>query len=199
MKIYLLRHGETDWNIERKFQGQQDILLNANGISQIERSAQILSEMVPCVDQILTSPLGRALKSAEIAAQKLNFPKDQILIEPLFIERAFGEGEGVVSRDLWNEAEIAQFEGAETLDALCGRAQLALQKMTDEYAEKDILIASHGAILRAVLAAVLGRKRVYEEIRMKLESGCVHMLQNENGIWQVFKCDLDETQWKRIC
>ena len=198
MNIYLLRHGETDWNIEKRFQGQRDIPLNANGISQIEKSAEILAEMIDGVDHILTSPLCRAQKTAQTAADKLGFDKKNIEIAPLFIERAFGEGEGVAGDDLWDETVIAQFQGAETLDELCCRAQAALQMTAKEYSGKNVLVAAHGAILRAVLAAVLGRQFVYEEKKMKLESGCVHWLQYDSVSWKVYKCDLGEKQWKKI-
>ena len=198
MNIYLLRHGETDWNIEKRFQGRRDIPMNANGVQQIERSAQVLASLIPDVDVILSSPLVRAKKTAEIAADRLGYAKEDIVIEPMFIERGFGEAEGVASEDLWNEEVIARYAGVESLDDLCERAKSALEKVTEQYAGKTVLVAAHGAILRAVLAAVLGRKNVYEVAKMKLESGCVHLLKYEDGAWSAFKCDIGEVVFKKL-
>ena len=189
MNIYLLRHGETDWNIEGRFQGRMDIPMNDNGIAQIRRSMEALAAVSPEVDVILCSPLSRARQSAEIAADSLGISRQDIVIAPAFIERAFGEAEGTVTTQMWDEQVIASFAGSEKTEEVCDRARQALFAAAEQYAGRNILIAAHGAILKAVLAAVLGQKEVYECRKMKLESGCIHLLQYEDGIWSARKLD----------
>jgi len=198
MNIYLLRHGQTDWNIEGRFQGRMDIPLNAQGVCQIEKAMEVFAGMQPKVDVILTSPLVRAKKSAEIAAGKLGYVSEDIISEPLFIERSFGEAEGQITAQMWNEDVISQFAGAELQDQICDRADLALQKVAERYSGKNVLVAAHGAILKAVLAAVLGRQEVYEIRKMKLESGCIHRLTLKDGIWKAYKLDMNAAAFKEI-
>ncbi len=86
MNIYLLRHGETDWNLEGRLQGHEDIGMNQNGINQIEKAAEVLAGCMQNVDVIISSPLSRARKSAEIVAGRLDYKKEDIVTDPLFIE-----------------------------------------------------------------------------------------------------------------
>lgn len=89
MDIYLIRHGETDWNKEKKLQGVTDIPLNAYGIELAEKTAEGLKD-VP-FDRIYTSPLIRAKKTAEII--RGNRPIDLVVKEELK-EISFGDYEG---------------------------------------------------------------------------------------------------------
>lgn len=72
MNIYLLRHGETDWNREGRLQGRTDIPLNEAGREQVRRAADILAARSPHIELIVASPLARARESAEIAAGRLS-------------------------------------------------------------------------------------------------------------------------------
>ena len=63
MKIYIIRHGQTDWNVQRKIQGTSDIELNSTGIKQSEEARKIVKELE--LDFIICSPLKRARKTAE--------------------------------------------------------------------------------------------------------------------------------------
>ena len=96
MRIILLRHGETDWNQERRLQGRQDIKLNEKGLSQAKVVGGYLAETYGSrISSIITSPLNRAVTTAGIVADALSFSKEQIVIEPLFVERDFGSAEGM--------------------------------------------------------------------------------------------------------
>src|ERR1700722_10208985 len=70
--FYFLRHGETDWNVEGRFQGHSDIPLNAQGLAQARSAAQIMADR--SVDLIVASPLIRALKTAAIVAEAIGKP-----------------------------------------------------------------------------------------------------------------------------
>ncbi|MCF0117234.1 MAG: histidine phosphatase family protein, partial [Bacilli bacterium] len=89
MKIYLMRHGQTDWNVKRLVQGRTDTDLNDNGIAQAYEAASLLKEIK--LDIILSSPLKRAYKTSLIIAKDKNIPSH--CIESL-LEMSFGDLEG---------------------------------------------------------------------------------------------------------
>ena len=71
MRIYLMRHGETDWNREGRLQGRMDIAMNATGIRQMQEAGAGLRDRGISFDKILASPLRRAVESAEIIAGRV--------------------------------------------------------------------------------------------------------------------------------
>ena len=91
MKLYLVRHGETSWNIERKVQGQTDIPLNETGVRQAEKVREELKSVA--FDICYCSPLIRAKRTAEIVADG----RVDIVIDENLKERGFGELEGTDS------------------------------------------------------------------------------------------------------
>ena len=106
MKIYLMRHGETDWNQERRLQGQKDIAMNENGIRQIQELAARLRDRGISFDRIVSSPLRRAAQSAEIVASQTGYCIEAIVLEPLLKERDFGAAEGVTYREKIGRAHV---------------------------------------------------------------------------------------------
>ena len=115
----LLRHGQTDWNIDLRLQGTTDIAMNEVGINQIQTAALHLDQGW---DVVLSSPLGRARQSAEIVANQLGI--EAVEIEPLLLERAFGIGEGLTYAE-WGEkfARLDDIPGAETKASVEQRAR----------------------------------------------------------------------------
>lgn len=94
MKLYLARHGETDWNAQHKAQGGMDILLNATGIQQ----AEALRDQIKNIDftTVYSSPLQRAARTAQIATDG----KYEIIYDDHLRERLFGSFEGQSLRGL---------------------------------------------------------------------------------------------------
>jgi uncharacterized phosphatase len=95
----LLRHGQTDWNINFLLQGVTDIPMNETGLAQVKLAAQAIR--ANDWDVVLTSPLSRARQTAEIIAAHVGF--DQIVENELLIERSFGEAEGL-SHEQWGQS-----------------------------------------------------------------------------------------------
>jgi broad specificity phosphatase PhoE len=93
--FYFLRHGQTDWNLEGRYQGHCDTLLNGAGIAQAGAAAECLAD-VP-IDRIVVSPLVRAVATAAIIAERLGKP---IQIERGLVERNFGSFNGLVIREV---------------------------------------------------------------------------------------------------
>ena len=100
MDIYLLRHGETDWNKKQLLQGHTDIPLNERGRAQVEDTVRRLRALDMRMDAVVSSPLKRARETAEIAARILEYPQEKIVVEDLLIERGFGEGEGMLLEEM---------------------------------------------------------------------------------------------------
>jgi len=93
MKIYAIRHGQTDLNAEKRVQGcKSDLSLNNVGIKQAKDVAEILKNKN--IDLIVTSPLKRAMETADIIANRLNIKKDKIIQGQRLYERNFGDYEG---------------------------------------------------------------------------------------------------------
>jgi len=93
MTLYLVRHGQTDWNKEHRLQGQKDIPMNNEGIQQMKELADKLAETGLNVDVIISSPLERAKISAQIIADRIGYI-GSITVDVDFLERNFGLLEG---------------------------------------------------------------------------------------------------------
>lgn len=177
MKFYLLRHGQTDWNVEGRLQGRRNMPMNSNGIKQITELAEHLHEMNFQVDIIISSPLDRAKESAKIVAEKIGF-EGNIIYDEEFIERSFGLAEGLVySREInLNDAKY----GAESVEAVCERAKTAIEKyMSND--DKSILIVAHGGILAATKHALSQGEIGYYDSSVPIIQGnvlCCGMGQN---------------------
>jgi probable phosphoglycerate mutase len=142
--FYFLRHGETDWNLSQRAQGQTDITLNETGIAQAEAAR----EMVETLDitTICTSPLKRALSTTQILNARTR--RDVRIIDDLK-ECCWGCGEGEVKGawyDDWKRG--GSVEGAESYHAFIERALHGLNQALA--APGPVLIVAHGGIYWAV-------------------------------------------------
>lgn len=182
MDIYLLRHGETDWNKRRLLQGHTDTLLNEKGRQQVEETAHKLANLGISMDVIVTSPLKRANESAQIAARVLGFPQEKIVVEDLLIERGFGDGEGMLLAKMKEKYSEQDCPGMESHEALVARAGLALQKIAERFGDaRRILLAAHGAILFALLEAASEEPIPYQGQAACLKQGSLYRIRQENG------------------
>ncbi len=164
MKIYLIRHGETDWNKLRRLQGQADIPLNEFG-RQLARETEPALRDVP-FDRIYTSPLKRARETAELVTAGRNLP---IIEEPRLKEMGFGEFEGLCCREEgWNipDPGFRDFfnapekyrppKGGESFQQVSDRLESFLKELyaTEELQNKTVLLSTHGAALCGILRLI---------------------------------------------
>ena len=206
MNIYLLRHGETDWNKEGRIQGHTDIPLNRKGRMQIAQTAKGLAGICPNIDLIICSPLVRARESAEIAAKGLHYPIDQIIVEPMLIERCFGEAEGLTAEERARRYPNYQysdtgyrFPGIEEYDDLMKRADSVFQKIVSTYQDKEnILAVSHGAILAAVITVVTDGKIPYFSDAISLDSGSLFRACYMDGAVELTKHSMESATFINI-
>jgi broad specificity phosphatase PhoE len=155
-RIVLWRHGQTTWNVERRFQGKTDIPLDASGEAQAGRAARLLASLKPT--GILASPLARAARTAEALGAVTGLP---VTYDPDLIERDGGKWEGLTNAEIRarypEEYAIWQPPGGETSEQVAKRVGGALERAVARLPLDGLLVvASHGAALRLGMAHMLG-------------------------------------------
>lgn len=169
MKIYLIRHGKTDWNMKGKIQGSTDIPLNEEGIIQARALAEGM-EARP-VTQIFTSPLKRAMATAEAIGERQNIPVQQA--EGL-VEVGFGYWEGLTWEEIqreypeeyrrWclNPVDVAP-PGGELQRDIRLRCRQVVEALLAQ-AKGDMALVSHGATIAYILEYLMRDHPLEEEI-----------------------------------
>ena len=155
MKLYVVRHGQTDWNLSEKVQGRTDIELNQTGIEQAKQAKENLSEID--FDLVISSPLKRTRKTAEIINEDKNVP---LIFDERLIERGFGDVEGTSPRktgvfkevNIWNYNENIKYNNAETVVEICNRVWNLLDEIKEEYKGKNVLLVTHGGTIKTINA-----------------------------------------------
>jgi len=157
----LIRHGDTDWNVEEIFRGLADIELNETGIKQAELLAKHL-ENVP-IKAVYSSPLKRALKTAEIIARLHHI---DVTPSQELIDFDYGEWQGMshdtvkqkykALYDEWlKNPHLVRMPKGESLDDVRKRAISLVSQVTAKY-EGTIALVSHRVILKVIICALLG-------------------------------------------
>lgn len=149
--IGLLRHGQTDWNIDFRLQGVTDIPLNETGIQQAREVAGLIRAQD--WDVLLSSPLSRARDTANIVGATSGLPATRV--ENLLLERSFGEAEGL-THEQWraNYASLDRLPGGESLEELTERAWKLLDHLSQEFQGLRVLAVTHGALIRKLIRMV---------------------------------------------
>ncbi|CAN5197696.1 phosphatase PhoE [soil metagenome] len=179
--LYLVRHGETDWNLARRVQGSTDIPLNAMGRSQAHATGRLLASRE--WDVIIASPLSRAFETATIIAGELAL--GEVTPNAAFMERHYGAAEG-----LDHDAIDSRFPGdtpvpgRESRDEVTARVLPALMDVAEAHRGRSILVVSHGGVIRSVLNAV-DPHGAHGSIR----NGSVHSFRYVDGEFQLIAFD----------
>jgi alpha-ribazole phosphatase len=160
-KVIFIRHGQTEWNVTGRYQGQSDVKLTEEGKKQAEKLADNFP--VAKVDAIYASDLCRAMVTAETIANKFGL---KVQAEPAFRELSFGDWEGLTYQqivDKWEEAmanflqhpDILEIPGGESFPAVQQRAMKRLNELIEKHDGQTIVVVAHGAVLRTMLTAAL--------------------------------------------
>jgi phosphoserine phosphatase len=164
MRILLARHGETPWNAEGRYQGQEDIPLSPVG----EKQAGLLGERLRDVriDRAVSSPLARAYRTAQLALGETRAP--MLTTDKGLMEIAHGTWEGLLASEIhasdperlrdWRDApDTVQMPGGESLHQVFARAWQALAWACEGLGAHDtLLVVAHDAVNRVILCHVLG-------------------------------------------
>jgi broad specificity phosphatase PhoE len=158
--IYLIRHGETDWNLERRYQGQQDIPLNAIGIQQAQMIAQTLNGN--SFTALYCSDLLRAIQTAQEISKKVNLP---IITNSALREINQGVWEGQYIKDVldsmgdkvrsvYENPYTHRKPGGESIGEVAERMYAFLNQLAEKHNQETIIVVSHGLAIATVLCKV---------------------------------------------
>ncbi|HUM14674.1 MAG TPA: histidine phosphatase family protein [Candidatus Nitrosotalea sp.] len=162
MRILLLRHAETEWNRERRFQGRRDIPLSAAGREQARAAARLLAATP--LAAVWSSPLARARETAALIAAPQTLAVQE---SEAFTEMAFGDWEGLTRDEVrarfpdahsaWAESpHEARWPGAESLVAVRTRARAGLEALRAAHQGQTVCLVSHGITSRVLILEALG-------------------------------------------
>jgi broad specificity phosphatase PhoE len=168
MNILLVRHGETAWNREGRYQGRTDIPLSLDGEAQVGRLAARLAN-VP-IDVAVASPLARARRTAETVLDVPSRPTaPDLLLDRGLVEISHGGWEGKLASDVershtemfgrWRQRpgrDVPAGPEAETLGDVELRAWRVMEQVTARLGQGTALVAAHDAVNRVILCKVLG-------------------------------------------
>ena len=161
-RVFVLRHGETAWNVEQRIQGQLDVALNANGRWQAERLALALADAG--IAAIYCSDLKRARATAEALARATAAPLEA---DAALRERGFGRFEGITHAEIearWPEEALRWRRrepgfgpgGGETLEVFFARCVGAASTLAARHPGQAIALVAHGGVLDCLYRAASG-------------------------------------------
>ena len=190
-KIYFIRHGETDWNLEGRLQGQKDIPLNDVGRVQAEEAARKLQALVPHYEDLayVASPMTRTRETMEILRTTLGLHPEVYRLDDRLVELTFGTWEGMTwkevrkaepalaalrEQDKWHYAPPG---GGESYAMLVDRIRPILDDLT-----RDTVIVAHGGVARAFLAICCGVSS-RQAASMDIWQGRILVIEGRNHRW----------------
>lgn len=162
LRLFVLRHGETEWSRERRFAGWQDVPLSDIGRRQCEAAAAALSGAL--VSAVYASPLERARTSAEVVAKPHRLP---VQVEDAFREMGFGDWEALTREEaaarnprdweIWRTAphRFAR-PGAESLPAVAARVVQGLKELRAEHDGETLILVTHAVVTRLIVLDAMG-------------------------------------------
>jgi probable phosphoglycerate mutase len=183
----LWRHGQTIWNVERRFQGQTDIPLDDTGEAQAEYAARRLATLRP--DAIFSSDLTRAAGTAAPLARLTGLA---VILDKDLRERSGGSWEGLTDREIaerypterasWNPPD------GEPTTAVADRVAVALRRVADNVADDGLaVVVSHGAALRLGMARILGLTEDVFGVLGPLSNCAWSVIGLRNGRWRLLE------------
>ncbi|MEM7748128.1 MAG: histidine phosphatase family protein [Pseudomonadota bacterium] len=176
-----LRHGQTDWNVEGKFQGQTDIPLNATGVAQAQNAATVLA--AHHIDRVISSPLTRALRTATIVAEQRSLAAE---VDPRLTERTFGTFEGQVVKVVKQQLGLPPGEriaghlppDAEQWPETLTRTRNAFASWFDSHPNQQLLFVSHHGLFAALSEMLTGA-------RLEGRNAVPYQFRRVDGSWRV--------------
>jgi phosphoserine phosphatase len=162
LRLFVVRHGETEWVRERRFAGSRDIPLTAAGRDQCAAVARALASAT--VAAVYASPLERARASAEVIAKPHGLA---VRIVPAFSEMTFGSWEGLTrdearARDpeawaQWRSApHLLKLAGGETIAEVAARVTAGVEALQAAHDGHTVVLVSHGVVARVIVLGALG-------------------------------------------
>jgi alpha-ribazole phosphatase len=182
LRIYLVRHGQTEWNATQRYQGHTDIPLDTIGLEQAERAAARLVDV--SLDAVYSSDLSRAAETAQAIADLSRIPRTA---NPLLREHGFGQWEGRTRdeiekefADSWLAYRRSPLKAAppngETLMQTRPRVLQALSEITQAHPDGAICIVGHGGSMRWIVLEALGAPPE-SYFRLRTDNGSLSLIE----------------------
>jgi probable phosphoglycerate mutase len=191
-RFCLVRHGETDWNAERRLQGHTDIDLNARGLAQAEQMARAIKRINLAFDVLYTSDLQRAAKTAKAIEQL--FATSAITNAELR-ERHLGALQGLTTDEapqlepeLWrshlSRNITEELRGGESIQQFADRINAALKKIREQYLGKTVLLVSHGGVLD-MMYRIASNQALDAEKAVAVPNASLNWISHDGYTWKV--------------
>jgi broad specificity phosphatase PhoE len=146
--LYIVRHGESEYNAKGLLAGITDIPLTDTGREQARQAGAQLAQLG--ITRIVSSPLVRAYETARIIADTIGFDPEAIIVDERLHERNFGELEGTV----WSERSLVGVAGLEPAESVLSRAQAMLEYDASLATTERVLFVAHASLIRAFMQLV---------------------------------------------
>lgn len=183
LKVYLIRHGETDWNVDGRIQGLSDIALNARGLEQARR----LAARIPDEGQfqaIYASPLKRAFATAEMLGDALQIP---VTPDRRLFERSLGQLEGLTMSEIkvkypdvhraWNGGgSRPHIPGEESREDFVLRTTAFIHDLRAHHADGKVLVVSHGGTINMLLMVSMNLD-IERPLPFTIENASINIIQ----------------------
>lgn len=190
VRIILVRHGETNWNLQGRYQGQEDTRLSEKGFAQAALLAQGLKNVH--LDLCISSPLKRSFLTCKACA---DLHKLLVTADARLTEINHGTWEGQLAADIeaqyptefkqWHTVpHLVQMPGGENLEDVRKRARAAFDEYAEKYEGKTILVAAHDAVNKAIICDLLGLDMSHFW-HIKQDNCCINVLECSGGVWRV--------------
>lgn len=193
-RIYLVRHGETEWNASMRYQGHADVPLSDKGRRQAQLLGKRLAEEK--FSSFYASDLKRAYETAEIISHFHGLAVETL---PELRELNFGLWEGLSAKEIkesfpevlkqwWEKPLLTRIPGGETLSEMVHRTVTAVKKIVERHSGDNVVIVSHGGVIRSIVGTVLGMD-LNKYWRLRQDNACLNIIdfpEWEKGILMLF-------------
>ncbi len=187
-RIFLVRHGQTAWNVGEIFRGRADVPLDETGLKEADLAGEALKDET--IHAIYSSPLKRSVQTAEGIAKYQKLPVQTL---EAIIDISYGEWEGKENAEvkqkypdlykLWlTEPHKVRFPGGETLDEVRTRTMSAIEKLVKKHQDESIVLVAHRVPNKVISCAVLGLDNSHFW-RIKQDTASTNLFIYDNDQW----------------
>jgi broad specificity phosphatase PhoE len=200
-KLYLVRHGQTAWNVGEIFRGRADIPLDETGRREAELAGEALREQA--IHAVYGSPLSRSFETAQYIAKLHN-----LQVEPLeaIIDISYGDWEGLSNEQvresypelhkLWHEhPQKVRFPRGESLDEVRTRTMTAMSRLMVKHKDQTIVLVAHRVPNKVICCALIGLDNSHFW-RIQQDTACTNLFIHKNGQWII--TFLNDTSYLKV-
>lgn len=191
LRIILVRHGETTWNVEGRYQGQEDTPLSERGMAQAARLAEGLADVT--IDRAISSPLKRSFITAETVCGRHGIA---VSADARLSEINHGSWEGQLATEIqaaypedfarWHsQPHLVQMpDGGENLEDVRRRVRDAFDDYARDYDGETLLVAAHDAVNKAIICDIMGLDMSHFW-QIKQDNTCINVLEHDGENWRI--------------